>query len=51
MSFLKGLKIVWLDPDICKTATRKATKKWRRENEEYLNEPGTVTVDGELFKN
>ena len=68
MSFLDGLRTIWSDPDIRRTAigctvaaagvagvasyavTRRSTKKWRQENEEYLNEPGTVTVDGELYK-
>ena len=68
MSFLDGLKTIWSNPDIRRTAigctvaavgvtgvatyaaTRKATKKWRHESEEYLNEPGTVTIDGELYK-
>ena len=68
MSLFDGLKTIWSDPEIRKTAigytaaavvgtgvatyavTRRATKKWREENEAYLAEPEITTVDGELYR-
>ena len=68
MSFLDGLKIIWSDPNIRRTAitstviavgaatagtyiaTRAATKKQRRKNEEYLDEVNrTEWINGKPY--
>ena len=68
MSFLDGLKTIWSDPNIRRTAitstviavgaatagtyiaTRGVTKKWRKENEEYLDEVNrTKWIDGKPY--
>lgn len=68
MSFLNGLKTIWSDPNIRRTAitstviavgaatagtyiaTRAATKKQRKQNEEYLNEVSrTEWINGKPY--
>lgn len=68
MSFLDGLKTIWSDPNIRRTAitgtviavgaatagtyiaTRAATKKQRRQNEEYLDEVNrTEWINGKPY--
>jgi hypothetical protein len=68
MSFLDGLKTIWNDPEIRRTAitstviavgaatagtyiaTRAATKKQRRQNEEYLDEVNrTEWINGKPY--
>lgn len=68
MSFLDGLKTIWSDPNIRRTAitstviavgaatagtyiaTRAATKKQRKQNEEYLNEVSrTEWINGKPY--
>ena len=68
MSFLEGLKTIWNNPEIRRTAitstviavgaatagtyiaTRGVTKKWRKENEEYLDEVNrTKWIDGKPY--
>ncbi len=68
MSFLDGLKTIWSDPNIRRTAitstviavgaatagtyiaTRAATKKQRRKNEEYLDEVNrTEWINGKPY--